>query len=49
MPVKMLHGAITGKSAPSKAVAKEFVSKTPAKKRSMFAKALKSSKNKKGY
>jgi len=32
------HGSITG--GPSKAVAKEFVNKTPAKKRKKFAKSL---------
>jgi hypothetical protein len=35
-----LHGSITGKSGPSKRVAREFIEKTPAKKRRMFTKAL---------
>ena len=46
-----LHSGITGKSGksgPSKAVAKEFINATPAKKRSVFAKHLnkKEKKNK---
>ena len=34
------HGSITGKSGPSKSVAREFVNATPAKKRRKFAKSL---------
>ena len=34
------HGSITGKSGPSRAVAREFINATPAKKRRKFAKAL---------
>jgi hypothetical protein len=34
------HGSITGKSGPTKSVAKEFIDKTPSKKRKKFAKAL---------
>ena len=42
------HGSITGKAGPSRAVAKEFVNATPAKKKHKFAKAL-MSKRKKNY
>ncbi len=35
-----LHGSITGKAGPSRAVAKEFIDATPAKKRSAFSRAL---------
>jgi hypothetical protein len=41
------HGSITGSGIPH-SVAREFVDKTPAKKRSTFAKALRSKKKKKG-
>lgn len=34
------HGSITGGAGPSRAVAKEFVHATPAKKRKQFSKAL---------
>ena len=34
------HGSITGKSGPSKSVAREFINATPAKKRRKFAKSL---------
>jgi hypothetical protein len=35
------HGSVTGgSSGPSRSVAKEFVEKTPAKKRRMFSKEL---------
>jgi hypothetical protein len=40
------HGSIMGKSGPSKAVAKEFIDKTPSKKRRKFAKALAHNKKK---
>lgn len=43
----VLHGSITGKSLPSKAVAREFVEKTPAKKRRAFTKALMHKRGKK--
>lgn len=39
-----MSGAITGSAAPSKAVAKEFVEKTPAKKRKAFSANLRKSK-----
>lgn len=45
----VLHGSITGSSAPTRAVAKEFVNATPAKKRSKFAHALMHKKDKKGH
>jgi len=38
------HGSITGGAGPSRAVAREFVSKTPASKRKKFAKALRGKK-----
>jgi len=43
----VMAGSIKGKGLPSKAVAKEFVHATPAKKRSAFAKHLKQSKKSK--
>jgi hypothetical protein len=40
------HGSITGGfNSPTKAVAKEFVAKTPAKKRRKFAQVLANKKN----
>lgn len=36
----VLHGSVVGSSGPSRAVAREFVDATPAKKRKKFAKAL---------
>lgn len=41
------HGSITGKAGPSRAVAKEFVNATPAKKKHKFAKALISKRKRK--
>jgi len=34
------HGSITGSAGPSRAVAKEFINKTPPKKRKLFMKSL---------
>jgi hypothetical protein len=42
-----LHGSVTGKvgrSGPTRATVREFVDSTPAKKRSKFAKSLRSKK-----
>ena len=44
-----LHGSVTGKSAPGKSTAREFVNATPAKKRSQFAKHLMNKKKKEKY
>jgi hypothetical protein len=41
------HSSITGGAGPSKAVAREFIDATPAKKRHKFAKALVSKRKKK--
>ena len=41
------HGSITGKSGPSRAVAREFVDKTPSKKRKAFSRALLNKKDNK--
>ena len=40
----IMHGSIMPDHGPSKSVAKEFVNKTPAKKKSIFAKNLKKHK-----
>ena len=42
----VISGSIKGKGMPSAATAKEFVHKTPGKKRSAFSKHLRKSKKK---